>query len=135
MTSKQEGIKKYFSPISLEDYTKVMAASARVTAPPPETVGSGKSGLQARILSINTNGTRKTERKTTFGSLQGAKVEALKETSKKLKLDAILTQELRAGSWTGQFPKGVRIFESNKMNVKHEGGRAAVIIINDRWEI
>ena len=129
--SKQASIKSFFNPISIEVYRENM--SRRVINNPPALNEAGKGRSQARILSVNTNGTHSSDKILKGNTLKVSKAKSLQQTVKKLEIDAILQQEVRTGSWVGQFPNSVRIYESKKANVPNEGGRSSILIFNSEW--
>ena len=125
MTNKINNITKYFTPISLEEYRGRMAAAAQKNADPQgqadSSTGRPPTLASLRIASINTNGTQKVVKKYTAGAMTNSKAKALEIAVKKLKLDAVFTQELRTGSWSGKLPGELRVYESLRANLKARG--------------
>ncbi len=118
--SKQTLINKFFNPITLDEYRENLSRSV-IHDPQVEPLLE-RGGFKARIVSVNTNGTNFTSKVLRGSTLRVQKAKSLQETAKKLKLDAILQQEVRTGSWFGQFPNSVRIFESTKTNTLAKRG-------------
>ena len=131
--SKNNVINNYFNPISLDEYREKM--SRRVINDPPAANEPARGKMKARILSINTNGTQSSDKILKGNTLRISKAKTLQQTVKKLEIDAIFQQEVRTGSWVGQFPNTVRIFESKKANVPNEGGRSSILIFNPEWVV
>lgn len=131
-------IQPYFRKIDrrehLEEVEKLLGA-------PKITVGidndhEGQKRLSnIKVATINTCGSKSVIRKINNRDVRIDKAREIENMVQKEKIDAILTQELRSGSWEKQFRSKPRIYESQSMNVKNQGGRASVVIFNNEWEI
>ncbi len=135
--SKRSSINHFFKIVDRREHlewAEQQLQAARVQADSAPAAPIGEVG-SLRIATINTCGTKSISRTVNLKKNAVEKAPTLEAFAKSEKLDAILVQELRSGSWKDKMKIKPRIFESNAIGEKHEGGRAGIIVFNQTWEL